>query len=144
MIFNISSNSTLTYESVVPMGNTTFLSYVDKLNLLQSSTQYTISFNCDMEGILLEVSLGGTKTSVISQLHNTLSIITPPIETDGKLMIDGYGIANIDDVVITKGEMVYEYFEGLKSSFENEGNKINLMVKVNDTNLIFGKGGRIK
>jgi hypothetical protein len=144
MIFNISSNSTLTYESVVPMGNTTFLSYVDKLNLLQSSTQYTISFNCDIEGILLEVSLGGTKTSVISQLHNTLSIITPPIETDGKLMIDGYGIVNIDDIVITKGEMVYEYFEGLKSSFENEGNKINLMVKVNDTNLIFGKGGRIK
>ena len=106
--------------------------------------QYTISFNCDMEGILLEVSLGGTKTSVISQLHNTLSIITPPIETDGKLMIDGYGIVNIDDVVITAGEMVYEYFEGLKSSFENEGNKINLMVKTNDTNLIFGKGGKIK
>ncbi|MBQ2409268.1 MAG: hypothetical protein II309_07520 [Bacilli bacterium] len=144
MIFNISSNSTLTYESAVPMGNTTFLSYVDKLNLLKSSTQYTISFNCDVEGILLEVSLGGTKTNVISQLHNTLSIITPPIETDGKLMIDGYGIANIDNVVITAGEMAYEYFEGLKSSFENEGNKINLMVKINDTNLIFGKGGRIK
>ena len=81
--------------------------------------QYTISFNCDVEGILLEVSLGGTKTSVISQLHNTLSIITPPIETDGKLMIDGYGIANIYNVVITAGEMVYEYFEGLKSSFED-------------------------
>ena len=119
MIFDIATSSTLSYESAVPMGTTSFLPYTNELPLLETSTQYRVSFDCDIVGLPLVISLGGTTTTITSELHNTLSIITPSIETNGKLTIDGSGIANIDNVVVTKGEMVYEYFEGLKSSFEN-------------------------
>ena len=125
MIFDIATSSTLSYESAVPMGTTSFLPYINELPLLETSTQYRVSFDCDIVGLPLVISLGGTTTTITSELHNTLSIITPSIETNGKLTIDGSGIANIDNVVVTKGEMVYEYFEGLKSSFE--GNKIDLL-----------------
>ena len=125
MIFDIATSSTLSYESAVPMGTTSFLPYTNELPLLETSTQYRVSFDCDVVGLPLVISLGGTTTTITSELHNTLSIITPSIETNGKLTIDGSGIANIDNVVATKGEMVYEYFEGLKSSFE--GNKIDLL-----------------
>lgn len=64
------------------------------------------------------VSLGGTSQTITSALHNELSFITPSLQTDGKLTIDGYGIAKIDNVLITKGDMEYKYFEGLKSGFE--------------------------
>ena len=121
MIFDIATSSTLSYESVVPMGTTSFLPYTNELPLLETSTQYRVSFDCDIVGLPLVISLGGTTTTITSELHNTLSIITPSIETNGKLMIDGSGMANIDNVVVTKGEMVYEYFEGLKSSFEENG-----------------------
>ena len=119
MIFDIATSSTLSYESAVPMGTTSFLPYTNELPLLETSTQYRVSFDCDVVGLPLVISLGGTTTTITSELHNTLSIITPSIETNGKLTIDGSGMANIDNVVVTKGEMVYEYFEGLKSSFEN-------------------------
>ena len=125
MIFDIATSSTLSYESAVPMGTTSFLPYTNELPLLETSTQYRVSFDCDIVGLPLVISLGGTTTTITSELHNTLSIITPSIETNGKLTIDGSGIANIDNVVVTKGEMVYEYFEGLKSSFEE--NKIDLL-----------------
>ena len=52
-------------------------------------------------------------------MHNELSFITPSLQTDGKLTIDGYGIAKIDNVLITSGSMEYKYFEGLKSGFED-------------------------
>ena len=85
----------------------------------KSSTQYSVSFNCDVVGLPLVVSLGGTTTNIVSELYNTMSIITPPIETDGKLMIDGFGMANMDNVVIVKGDKPYKYFEGIRSSFED-------------------------
>ena len=91
-----------------------------ELPLLESSTQYRVTFDCDVEGIELMVSLGGTSQTITSALHNELSFITPSLQTDGKLTIDGYGIAKIDNVLITKGDMEYKYFEGLKSGFENE------------------------
>ena len=119
MIFDIATSSTLSYESAVPMGTTSFLPYTNELPLLETSTQYRVSFDCDIVGLPLVISLGGTTTTITSELHNTLSIITPSIETNGKLTIDGSGMANIDNIVVTKGEMVYEYFEGLKSSFED-------------------------
>jgi len=122
MIFDIATSSTLSYESAVPMGTTSFLPYTNELPLLETSTQYRVSFDCDVVGLPLVISLGGTTTTITSELHNTLSIITPSIETNGKLTIDGSGIANIDNVVVTKGEMVYEYFEGLESSFEGKIN----------------------
>ena len=120
MIFDIATSSTLSYESAVPMGTTSFLPYTNELPLLETSTQYRVSFDCDVVGLPLVISLGGTTTTITSELHNTLSIITPSIETNGKLTIDGSGMVNIDNVVVTKGEMVYEYFEGLKSSFEED------------------------
>jgi hypothetical protein len=126
MIFDIATSSTLSYESAVPMGTTSFLPYTNELPLLETSTQYRVSFDCDIVGLPLVISLGGTTTTITSELHNTLSIITPSIETNGKLMIDGSGMANIDNVVVTKGEMVYEYFEGLKSSFEDRHIVVNL------------------
>lgn len=124
MRFNIASNSTIEYQSNVPMANTQFLPYRNELPLLESSTQYRVTFDCDVEGMELMVSLGGTSQTIISALHNELSFITPSLQTDGKLTIDGYGIAKIDNVLITKGDMEYKYFEGLKSGFE--GNKVNL------------------
>lgn len=126
MIFDIATSSTLSYESAVPMGTTSFFPYTNELPLLETSTQYRVSFDCDVVGLPLVISLGGTTTTITtSELHNTLSIITPSIETNGKLTIDGSGMVNIDNVVVTKGEMVYEYFEGLKSSFEKEINLFN-------------------
>ena len=117
--FNIASTSTIEYQSNVPMANTQFLPYRNELPLLESSTQYRVKFDCDVEGLELMVSLGGTTQTITSKLHNDLSFITPSLQTDGKLTIDGYGIAKIDNVLITKGDMEYEYFEGLKSGFED-------------------------
>ena len=119
MRFNIATKSTIKYQSSVPMANTQFLPYRNELPLLESSTQYRVTFDCDVEGIELMVSLGGTSQTITSGLHNELSFITPSLQTDGKLTIDGYGIAKIDNVLITKGDMEYKYFEGLKSGFEN-------------------------
>ena len=119
MRFNIATNSTIKYQSNVPMANTQFLPYRNELPLLESSTQYRVTFDCDVEGIELMVSLGGTSQTITSGLHNELSFITPSLQTDGKLTIDGYGIAKIDNVLITKGDMEYKYFEGLKSGFED-------------------------
>ena len=124
MRFNIASTSTIEYQSNVPMANTQFLPYRNELPLLESSTQYRVIFDCDAEGLELMVSLGGTSQTITSGLHNELSFITPSLQTDGKLTIDGYGIAKIDNVLITKGDMEYKYFEGLKSGFEND--KVNL------------------
>jgi hypothetical protein len=124
MRFNIATNSTVEYQSNVPMANTQFLPYRNELPLLESSTQYRVTFDCDIEGLELMVSLGGTSQTITSGLHNELSFITPSLQTDGKLTIDGYGVAKIDNVLITKGDMEYKYFKGLKSGFE--GNKINL------------------
>ena len=124
MRFNIATNSIIEYQSSVPIANTQFLPYRNELPLLESSTQYRVTFDCDVEGIELMVSLGGTSQTITSGLHNELSFITPSLQTDGKLTIDGYGIAKIDNVLITKGDMEYKYFEGLKSGFE--GNKVNL------------------
>ena len=124
MIFDIATTSTLEYQSAVPMANTTFKQYIDELNILESSTQYRVIFDCDVEGLALEVSLGGTSQVIDSQLTNNISFVTPSLQTNGKLIINGSGMANIDNVRITKGEMVYPYFEGLKSSFEE--NRINL------------------
>ena len=118
MRFNIATNSTIEYQSNVPMANTQFLPYRNKLPLLESSTQYRVTFDCDVEGIELMVSLGGTSQTITSGLHNELSFITPSLQTDGKLTIDGYGVAKIDNVLITKGDIEYKYFEGLKSGFE--------------------------
>ena len=120
MRFNIASTSTIEYQSSVPMANTTFLPYRNELPLLESSTQYRVTFDCDTEGLELMVSLGGTSQTITSKLHNELSFITPSLQTDGKLTIDGYGIAKIDNVLITSGSMEYEYFEGLKSGFEEK------------------------
>ena len=117
--FNIASTSTIEYQSNVPMANTQFLPYRNELPLLESSTQYRVKFDCDVEGLELMVSLGGTTQTITSKLHNDLSFITPSLQTDGKLTIDGYGIAKIDNVLVTKGDMEYEYFEGLKSGFED-------------------------
>ena len=93
------------------------------------------------------VSLGGTSQTVTSKLHNELSFITPSLQTDGKLTIDGYGVAKIDNVLITSGNMEYEYFEGLKSGFENEineENKYKANIRIQNPNApIFGKGGRL-
>jgi hypothetical protein len=124
MRFNIATNSTIEYQSSVPMANTQFLPYRNELPLLESSTQYRVTFDCDVEGIELMVSLGGTSQTITSALHNELSFITPSLQTDGKLTIDGYGIAKINNVLITKGDMEYKYFEGLKSGFEERKNKI--------------------
>ena len=117
--FNIASTSTIEYQSNVPMANTQFLPYRNELPLLVSSTEYRVKFDCDVEGLELMVSLGGTSQTITSGLHNELSFITPSLQTDGKLTIDGYGIAKIDNVLITKGDMEYKYFEGLKSGFED-------------------------
>ena len=119
MRFNIASTSTIEYQSSVPMANTQFLPYRNELPLLESSTQYRVTFDCDVEGLELMVSLGGTSQTITSKLHNELSFITPSLQTDGKLTIDGYGIAKIDNVLITSGSMEYKYFEGLKSGFED-------------------------
>jgi hypothetical protein len=124
MRFNIASTSTIEYQSSVPMANTQFLPYRNELPLLESSTQYRVTFDCDVEGIELMVSLGGTSQTITSALHNELSFITPSLQTDGKLTIDGYGIVKIDNVLITKGDMEYKYFEGLESGFEERKNKI--------------------
>ena len=124
MRFNIATNSTIEYQSNVPMANTQFLPYRNELPLLESSTQYRVTFDCDVEGLELMVSLGGTSQTITSGLHNELSFITPSLQTDGKLTIDGYGIVKIDNVLITKGDMEYKYFEGLESGFEERKNKI--------------------
>ena len=61
---------------------------------------------------------------------------------DEKLIIDGKGIVNIDNVRVTKGDMMYnKYFEGMKSSFEME-DTVKTIIKY--CPIEFGKGGRIE
>ena len=119
-----------------------FKQYTDELTYLENNTQYRVTFNCNVEGKPISISLGGTEIEDITKLENSVLITTPNELVDEKLIIDGKGIVNIDNVRVTKGDMMYnKYFEGMKSSFEME-DTVKTIIKY--CPIEFGKGGRIE
>ena len=137
-----SNVSYLSVDTSVPINFVEFKPYTDELTYLENNTQYRVTFNCNVEGKPISISLGGTEIEDITKLENSVLITTPNELVDEKLIIDGKGIVNIDNVRVTKGDMMYnKYFEGMKSSFEME-DTVKTIIKY--CPIEFGKGGRIE
>ena len=127
----VSDNSNLLEISEVPIKHMSTNSIVpsiiysrgfeEQVNILPD-TKYIIKLKSNKQDTI-EINLGGTvQTEIIyPTINNTIVITTPTILTDNKLTI--YGTAKISNVMILEYEEYLEdmsYFQGMKSSFEDE------------------------
>ena len=132
LINEITNTSTLSLESNIPIVNTSFKLLTEYLPLLESNTEYRVTFNSDKNGVPIEISLGGIKVSYTTLGYNSILITTVEL-TDKLLSIDGKG-CNIGNCMVTKGNGKYNYFEGMKSVGEVEDNKLEIVS--NTSNLL--------
>lgn len=108
-------NSTLIYDSNIPVSNTSFKPLWEELVYVKNSTTYYIQFNAVGSGNVV-VNLGGTELSTtITEGYNKIEITTPNNSTN-LLTIDGQGI-KISKVVVSEA-LCSGYYKGLQSCFE--------------------------
>ena len=115
----ITTNCKLLTSSNIPLTTMSTRVFTEEVNIL-ANTQYSLNFNSDVASTV-NITLGGTVLSnqAIVKGYNKFSITTPSTLVDNLLIIEGSGV-NISEVVVTEyDEGVYEYIEGLKSSFED-------------------------
>lgn len=109
------NNSTLFYDSNIPVSNTSFKPLWEELVYVKNSTTYYIQFNAVGNGDVV-VNLGGTELSAtIIEGYNKIEITTPN-ESTNLLTIDGQGI-KISKVVVSEA-LCSGYYKGLQSCFE--------------------------
>ena len=109
------NNSTLFYDSNIPVSNTSFKPLWEELVYVKNSTTYYIQFNAIGNGDVV-VNLGGTELSAtITEGYNKIEITTPN-ESTNLLTIDGQGI-KISKVVVSEA-LCSGYYKGLQSCFE--------------------------
>ena len=109
------NNSTLFYDSNIPVSNTSFKPLWEELVYVKNSTTYYIQFNAVGSGNIV-VNLGGTELSTtITEGYNKIEITTPN-ESTNLLTIDGQGI-KISKVVVSEA-LCSGYYKGLQSCFE--------------------------
>lgn len=109
------NNSTLFYDSNIPVSNTSFKPLWEELVYVKNSTTYYIQFNAIGNGDVV-VNLGGTELSTtIIEGYNKIEITTPN-ESTNLLTIDGQGI-KISKVVVSEA-LCSGYYKGLQSCFE--------------------------
>ena len=115
LTLNTYNNSTLFYNSNIPISNTSFKPLWEELIYIKNSTTYYIQFNAVGNGNVV-VNLGGTElTTTITEGYNKIEIITPNNSTN-LLTIDGQGI-KISKVVVSEA-LCSGYYKGLQSCFE--------------------------
>ena len=108
-------NSTLIYDTNIPVSNTSFKPLWEELVYVKNSTTYYIQFNAIGNGDVV-VNLGGTELSAtITEGYNKIEITTPN-ESTNLLTIDGQGI-KISKVVVSEA-LCGGYYKGLQSCFE--------------------------
>ena len=119
LLLPITTNCKLLTSSNIPLTTMSTRVFTEEVNIL-ANTQYSLNFNSDVASTV-NITLGGTVLSnqAIVKGYNRLSITTPSTLVNSLLIIEGSGV-NISEVVVTEyDEGVYEYIEGLKSSFED-------------------------
>ena len=115
LILDSYDNSTLFYDSNIPISNTSFKPLWEELVYVKNSTTYYIQFNAIGSGDVV-VNLGGTELSTtITEGYNKIEITTPNKSTN-LLTIDGQGI-KISKVVVSES-LCSGYYKGLQSCFE--------------------------
>lgn len=131
-------NGHLDLDSSVPVEKVDFRAWEGKLRYLYPSTTYTVQFVSDID-TKVNITLGGSLLS--SQLAtkglNSFTIQTPATIDANEVKVDGIG-ANISKVLVTNSTREFNYFEGLKSSFEDnvtEEGKYKVPVKLIGKNL---------
>lgn len=115
LTLNSYDNSTLFYDTNIPVSNTSFKPLWEELVYVKNSTTYYIQFNAIGSGNVV-VNLGGTELSAtITEGYNKIEITTPNKSTN-LLTIDGQGI-KISKVVVSE-VLCGGYYKGLQSCFE--------------------------
>ena len=116
--------------------------FEEELTYLYTSTLYTVQFEAD-NNTTVDITLGGavlTGQAVVCGVNN-IQITTPSTLVDNKLIINGYESCRISNVVVTNSTKEFEYFEGMKSSFEdvqNEDGTYNVEIVVYNAPVRFG------
>ena len=116
--------------------------FEEELTYLYTSTLYTVQFEAN-NNTTVDITLGGTTLTgqaVVCGVNN-IRINTPSTLVDNKLIISGYGNCRISNVVVTNSSKEFEYFEGMKSSFEdmqNEDGTYNVEIVVYNAPVRFG------
>ena len=107
-------------SSIITPTSIQSIPYEEELTYLYTSTQYCIQFystaNCTVD-----ITLGGTKveSKSVSVGLNKIYITTPSTLVDNKLIINAKGNATISEVVVVNSNAEFDYFDGMKSSFED-------------------------
>ena len=115
LTLNSYDNSTLFYDTNIPVSNTSFKPLWEELVYVKNSTTYYIQFNAVGNGDVV-VNLGGTELSTtITEGYNKIEITTPNNSTN-LLTIDGQGI-KISKVIVSEA-LCSGYYKGLQSCFE--------------------------
>jgi hypothetical protein len=118
------ANGTLEVQSAVYPLSMEFISFEEELTYLYASTVYTVQFEANGNATV-DITLGGA--TVINQeiTHglNRIQVTTPSTLIDNKLIIDGCGDCKISNIVVTNSIKEFDYFEGMKSSFEDKQNE---------------------
>lgn len=123
---------TLSFDTNIPVANTTFKSFTEELTYLQPNTNYAVTFNSDKAYDNSTITLGGiSKTYNIVKGYNKIEFLTGNTIEDNLLVIDGQGI-NIEKVVVSTQES-NGYFDGMKSVGQDDinGHKIEITSRGN-------------
>ena len=118
------ANGTLEVQSAVYPLSMEFTSFEEELTYLYASTAYTVQFEANGNAIA-NITLGGTTVTNQEITHglNKIQVTTPSTLVDNKLIIDGCGDCKISKIVVTNSTEEFEYFEGMKSAFEDKQNE---------------------
>ena len=118
------ANGTLEVQSAVYPLSMEFTSFEEELTYLYASTVYTVQFEANGNATA-NITLGGATVTNQEITHglNKIQVTTPSTLIDNKLIIDGCGDCKISKVVVTNSTEEFEYFEGMKSAFEDKQNE---------------------
>ena len=136
------TNGHLDFDSVVPVEKVTFKNIGFAMKYLYPSTAYKVQFESDNVGIC-NLNLGGCSLAnqPIVKGNNSFSINTLNSLTTNTLNTSGIGF-NASNISVEEKKKEFDYFEGMKSSFEdkaNEDGKYEVNVKVVGKNKFDGQ-----
>ena len=119
-ITHISNNSTIPCNMAVK--NTGYNA------IIKPSTQYTVAFDTDKSGEV-GINLGGSK---VTTTNNVATVTTPSTLVDDTLRLTGKGI-KASKVRLLEGDKtnyIPSYFEGMKSSFEEQAEEDKYKIEI--------------
>lgn len=137
LILDSYTNGHLDVDTVVPIDKVVFRNMEFPLKYLYPNTEYTIQFESDNVGKLYYIYTNGnttTQNNSIVKGVNKVTVTTPNEVLYNSMVIDGIGFNASKIVVTPKVDGDFEYFKGMKSVGECEGNKIEILS--NNKNLL--------